>query len=114
MCAQDAEKKLRELFGGKALYIPYTDPGYILFKSVEDSIRRHRAEHGEEPAVIWLQNHGIFVAANTIAEIKALYSNIIDRLDSAIAHLKPAVAEAPAIGAEQIVPALRMMVSGAA
>lgn len=111
MCAQDAEEKLRELFGAKALYIPYTDPGYVLFKDVEDSIRRHRAAHAEEPAVIWLQNHGIFVAANNIAEIKVLYSQIIDTLDRAIAHLVPASVEAPVIAAEQVIPALRMMVS---
>ena len=65
MCANNVESDLRRLFGDKALYIPYTDPGYVLFKLVEESIVAYRTAHGAEPQVIWLQNHGIFVAANT-------------------------------------------------
>lgn len=47
MCAQDVETQLRALFGAKALLIPYTDPGYVLFKNVENAIKAHRAAHGE-------------------------------------------------------------------
>ena len=35
MCAQDVEQVTKKLFGDEALYIPYIDPGYILFKEVE-------------------------------------------------------------------------------
>jgi len=110
MCAQDAEAKLRELFGAKALLIPYTDPGYVLFKNVENAIKAHRAAHGEEPSVIWLQNHGIFVAADSIAEIKTIYSHIIETLEGALKAIATTAAT-PAIGAELVVPALRMMLS---
>jgi len=110
MCAQDAEAKLRELFGAKALLIPYTDPGYVLFKNVENAIKAHRAAHGEEPSVIWLQNHGIFVAADSIAEIKSIYSHVIDTLEGALKAITTTAAT-PAIGAELVVPALRMMLS---
>ena len=113
MCAQDAETKLHELFGAQALYIAYTDPGYILFKAVEDAIKAHRATFGEEPAVIWLQNHGIFVAADSIAEIKALYGQTLETLDRAIGHLKPAAPAVPAVAVEQVLPALRMLLSNA-
>lgn len=44
MCAKSAESDLRKLFGAKALYIEYTDPGYVLFKKVEDAIKAFRAE----------------------------------------------------------------------
>ena len=36
MCAQNAEKDLVRLFGEKALYVEYTDPGYVLFKKVDE------------------------------------------------------------------------------
>ena len=88
MCAQNAESDLKKLFGEKALYIPYTDPGYVLFKKVEDSIKAHRAAFGEEPSVIWLQNHGIFVAADSIEEIKTQYDAILAKLE-----VKPLVIE---------------------
>lgn len=36
MCARNAQTDLRKLFGEKALYVEYTDPGYVLFKKVDD------------------------------------------------------------------------------
>jgi len=80
MCANNAEADLKKLFGEKALYIEYTDPGYVLFKKVADAIVAYRAANNEEPQIIWLQNHGIFVAANNIEEIKELYSKVLDTL----------------------------------
>ncbi|MDR1516762.1 MAG: SDR family NAD(P)-dependent oxidoreductase [Dysgonamonadaceae bacterium] len=82
MCAQNAESDLKKLFGEKALFVEYTDPGYVLFKKVDDKIRAYRAAFGEEPQVIWLQNHGIFVAADTTAEIKKIYEDILEKLNA--------------------------------
>ncbi|MEI8086497.1 MAG: SDR family NAD(P)-dependent oxidoreductase [Paludibacter sp.] len=122
MCAVNAESDLKRLFGAKALYIEYTDPGYVLFKKVEDAIKAFRAEDGAEPSVIWLQNHGIFVAANTIDEVKVLYTKILDTLDKAVAENIGGATSSrtPNIFNESrdtcsctelIVPAIRMMLS---
>jgi len=111
MCAQNAESELKKLFGGNALYIEYTDPGYVLFKKVEDSIKAFRAQDGAEPAVIWLQNHGIFVGASSIDEIKYLYNKILDTLDKAIKYPVPTESRATCSCTEQIVPGIRMMLS---
>ena len=121
MCAVNAESDLKKLFGAKALYIEYTDPGYVLFKKVEDAIKAFRAEDGAEPAVIWLQNHGIFVGANSIEEIKVLYTKILDTLDTAVANsekltlshplTKLAEPRATCSCTEQILPGIRMMLS---
>ena len=86
MCAKVSETefsglaKLNELFGEKNVFVPYTDPGYVLFKVVEDKIKEYRQKYNEEPQVIWLQNHGIFVAANTIDEIKVIYNEVLEKL----------------------------------
>lgn len=111
MCAQNAEADLKKLFGEKALYIEYTDPGYVLFKKVEDAIKAFRAENIAEPDVIWLQNHGIFVAANTIEEIKYLYEKILKTLDKAVSLPLPTAERQTCSCTEQILPALRMMLS---
>ena len=111
MCGNDAEKDLLKLFGNKVLYIPYTDPGYVLFKKVEDSIKVYRSEFSEEPAIIWLQNHGIFVAANSISEIKEIYASIIYTLEKAIKKPIPTEARATCSCTEQTVPAIRMILS---
>jgi len=114
MCAQNAESDLKRLFGAKALYIEYTDPGYVLFKKVEDAIKTFRAEDGAEPAVIWLQNHGIFVAANSIEEIKVLYDKILGTLEK-FAPQPPQGGElvppSGGQGAVEILPGIRMMLS---
>ncbi|MDP4202335.1 MAG: SDR family NAD(P)-dependent oxidoreductase [Bacteroidota bacterium] len=112
MCSQNAESDLKRIFGEKALYIEYTDPGYVLFKKVEDAIKAFREEDGgAEPAIIWLQNHGIFVGANSIEEIKVLYTKILDKLEKAIQVPVPTEARATCSCTEQILPGIRMVLS---
>lgn len=111
MCAKDAETLLVQLFGKKQVYIPYTDPGYVLFKKVEDAIRAFRGKFNEEPNVIWLQNHGIFVAADTVEEVKLMYENIITKLETAITQPIPDGLRPFCSCSEQLIPALRMMLS---
>lgn len=83
MCSRQAESRCAELFPD-ALYIEYTDPGYTLFKKVHDRIREWKARHGAEPQVIFLQNHGIFVAADTTEEIDSIYGTVMSRLASCV------------------------------
>ena len=79
MCSVQAEAKCKELFPD-ALYIPYCDPGYTLFKKVFDEIQAYKATHGAEPQVIFLQNHGIFVGADSVAKIDTLYDEVMSTL----------------------------------
>ena len=76
MCSKDAAERCAQLFPD-ALYIPYTDPGYTLFKKVYDKVAAYKQAHGAEPQVIFLQNHGVFVGADSVAEIDALYGSIM-------------------------------------
>ena len=114
MCANNAEADLQKLFGAKALYIEYTDPGYVLFKKVEDAIKAFRAEDGAEPAVIWLQNHGIFVAANSIEEVKVLYDKILGTLEKVAPQPTEGGVEFPPSGGQgavEVLPGMRMILS---
>ena len=111
MCANNAESDLKKLFGVKALYIEYTDPGYVLFKKVEDAIKAYRAANNEEPQVIWLQNHGIFVAANTIDEIKVIYNEVLEKLAPQPPKGGEEVPPLGGQGAVEILPAIRTMLS---
>lgn len=107
MCAQNAEKETARIFGDSVLYIPYTDPGYVLFKKVEDGIKAHKQKHGAEPAVILLQNHGIFVGAETIEEVKKIYDEVLDKIENALTVKLPEGEKAVCDCAQEIVPALR-------
>ena len=83
MCSQNAKASCAELFP-EALYIEYTDPGYTLFRKVYNRIKAWRAEKGTEPQVIFLQNHGIFVGADTTDAIRAIYDGIMKKLEARV------------------------------
>jgi rhamnose utilization protein RhaD (predicted bifunctional aldolase and dehydrogenase) len=80
MCANDARVEIEERFGSEALYVEYTDPGYILFKKLRDQMIDYRNQFGTDPKIIFLQNHGIFVGANSAQEVKAIYDSVESRI----------------------------------
>ena len=112
MCGIDVVDHVSTLFGEEALYIPYTDPGYILFNEVEKKLQEYREKAGKDPAIILLQNHGIFVSGDTTGEIHSIYEEVFNRLGSAVKN-EPSGKDSP-IGDQvtDILPALRMMLSG--
>lgn len=89
MCSNNAESVCRELFGDQSLFIPYTDPGYILFKKVETEIAQFTTKFRKAPQIIFLENHGVFVAANSVSEINDLYSLIIEKINQRIKEALP-------------------------
>ena len=111
MCSQFAKAECADLFP-EALYIEYTDPGYTLFKKVFNRIRAWKAERGTAPQVIFLQNHGIFVGADSTEEIERIYDGIMAKLE---ARVEPLPAEEIPAGEEAVefVPAVRTVLSRA-
>ncbi len=109
MCSAMAEEKCKELFP-EALYIAYTDPGYTLFKKVYDKIHAYRKAAGHEPQVIFLQNHGIFVGADSTEEIERIYDSVLSTLE---AQVKPIPeGDAPVCDCvSEVVPAIRTILS---
>lgn len=80
MCANDAKAEVEKRFGSDALYVEYTDPGYILFKKLQAEILNYRQRYKSEPRIIFLQNHGVFVGANSISEVKEIYDSLVSRI----------------------------------
>lgn len=78
-CALDGAKACATLFP-TALWVAYTDPGYLLAVAVRDEMARYTRQHGRQPAIVFLQNHGVFVAANTREEIDRLHEHIMSTL----------------------------------
>ena len=78
-CAKDGEAACKRLWPD-ALWVEYIDPGYTLCMEVRKRIEAYKAANGNEPALLVLQNHGIFVSADTPEEIHALYARVMDAL----------------------------------
>ncbi len=110
-CSNTGESYLKTLFKDTSLYIPYTDPGYTLFMLVSDALNIWRSNHTADPKIIFLQNHGVFVAADTISEIRNIYESIEQAIKKHIKEI-PETGELPVSDSIlQILPALRMIFS---
>jgi rhamnose utilization protein RhaD (predicted bifunctional aldolase and dehydrogenase) len=83
-CSQKGEEAAKELFDGDFIWIPSTNPGYVLSKAVKDAMDTSRAEKGKTPEIIFLQNHGVFAGADTVEGVKALYRRIMDAIGGRI------------------------------
>jgi rhamnose utilization protein RhaD (predicted bifunctional aldolase and dehydrogenase) len=83
-CSQGGAEEARRLFGERALWIPETNPGYVLSRVVKDAMEVHAGRTGTPPAIILLQNHGVFVGADTSQGIRDLYRYIMETLGTKI------------------------------
>jgi rhamnose utilization protein RhaD (predicted bifunctional aldolase and dehydrogenase) len=81
-CAKGGEAACKTMFPA-ALWVEYIDPGYTLCMEVRQRIKAYKAANGTEPALLVLKNHGIFIAADSADEIRALYARVMDALDAA-------------------------------
>jgi rhamnose utilization protein RhaD (predicted bifunctional aldolase and dehydrogenase) len=75
-CARQGEKTICHLFPS-SLWLGLVKPGYILAETVKKAMAERFAAKGETPQVIFLQNHGLFVGADNLAEVQRLYDDII-------------------------------------
>jgi rhamnose utilization protein RhaD (predicted bifunctional aldolase and dehydrogenase) len=78
-CAKDGKSVCKKLFPD-ALWVDYIDPGYTLCMHVREEIEKYRATNGCDPAMLFLENHGVFISAESADEIRALYKTIMDTL----------------------------------
>jgi rhamnose utilization protein RhaD (predicted bifunctional aldolase and dehydrogenase) len=82
LCSKQGKVKISNWFQNKAIFVEYTDPGYVLFKKVMEMIGQYQATFHSTPQLIFLENHGVFVAANTIAEIMSLYIMMMQKINN--------------------------------
>ena len=108
-CSLGGEALCRELLGDKIVWIDLIKPGYTLGRYCYDTLGAIESETGVFPQVLVLQNHGIFVAANTIAEIDSIIDDVMAKL-SARVEIEPKLTEISYdMAACDYAPALRML-----
>ena len=80
-CSANGKAVCNELFPS-ALWLDYIDPGYTLCMKVREAIGNYNAQYGCEPSLIFLKNHGVFVAADEADEIRRLYAEVLLKLEA--------------------------------
>ena len=116
-CSRDGGALAARLFGDRALWIPYTNPGLPLARAIAGARTAFEARTGAPaPHITLMQNHGIIVAGDTGAEIDertAWITGIVrTELDRAPAReAAPASHDQARALVEAIAPALRALLA---
>jgi NAD(P)-dependent dehydrogenase (short-subunit alcohol dehydrogenase family)/rhamnose utilization protein RhaD (predicted bifunctional aldolase and dehydrogenase) len=111
LCSRNAKSLTNQLFGEKVLFVPYTDPGYVLFKKLESEVNGYRQKFGSDPRIIFLENHGSFVSADSTDEVKSIYKEIMEKVGGLIKQTEPAEPLPYNPVLNNVLPAIRMMLS---
>jgi len=111
LCSRSAKSLTLKLFGDKVLFIPYTDPGYTLFKKLETEIVTYRQKFYQDPRVIFLENHGTFVSGDSTDEIRKTYENIISVIEGQLFPHLEITPLPPNNILTRVVPAIRMIMT---
>ncbi len=65
-----------------AMWVPYIDPGYTLCSQMKQHLSDFKAASKRDASVIFLENHGIFVSADTADQVRLLMQDIISKLNA--------------------------------
>jgi NAD(P)-dependent dehydrogenase (short-subunit alcohol dehydrogenase family)/rhamnose utilization protein RhaD (predicted bifunctional aldolase and dehydrogenase) len=111
LCSRSAKTVIGQMFGEEGLFVPYIDPGYTLFKKLEAEIGRYREKHSSDPAMIFLENHGVFAGSDSIEGIKTIYEEIIGKAREVITSDpdEESLPYNPVLN--KVLPAVRMLLS---
>ena len=93
-----------------AVWVDECEPGYVLASKCREKLAEFRRENDRDANVVFLQNHGIFFAAKTVAGLDEIAAGVMNTLDEKIA-VKPDFTEAETdrTTAAKIAPVLRML-----
>lgn len=81
-CSQNGEQVVADLFGDRAIWIPTVNPGYVLARTVKEGIEKHLEQKKPFPKLVFMENHGVFVAGDTTEEIDKQYEEIFETLEA--------------------------------
>ena len=83
-CGADGQNMCKRLFGERVVWIGLAKPGLILARVCGRAFEAFDADTGEYPQIAILENHGIFVAADTLEEIDSAMGYVTDRLKQCV------------------------------
>jgi len=94
--AKNGKAKLEKLFKDESyppLWVPYTDPGYMLAKRIAGLVDGYQKQFGEKPAILFLEKHGLFITTKTATGALRLVRRVMNRCNSKLRQPKLASAK---------------------
>lgn len=84
-CNASGAELTRSLFGDAVLWVEYVDPGLPLARAIKQRRDEFTARTGQRPPkATFLMNHGLIVASDDPAEIRAISYDILARIRAAL------------------------------
>jgi rhamnose utilization protein RhaD (predicted bifunctional aldolase and dehydrogenase) len=82
-CSVNGQNVIEELFPS-AVWVPNSKPGYTLAMLCMKALAAGKAVTGECPKLIFLENHGVFFAADTTEEIDEIVADVMGKIAALI------------------------------
>ena len=111
-CGKDGKKIAEKLFGKNVLWIDICEPGFVLASKVKKALEAYKKENGKDADFILLQNHGIFIAGNSVSAVEKRTDEVFGKLAKAC-KIKPDFSEVEfdKERAALLAPAIRMLLA---
>ena len=97
--AKNGRAQIDKLFKSEKfppVWVPYTDPGFMLAKKISKLVKKYQQQHGRKPAVMILEKHGLFVTAETPDAALRIVRKVIKLCSSKLKPIKPRKTKSPA------------------
>lgn len=78
-CAQNGKALAERIFEGSEfgfIWVPYINPGFCLTLKIKEEMEAAVARTGKLPAVVFMENHGLIVTADTSEECLRLHEEV--------------------------------------
>ena len=99
VCAKSGRTELERLFAREKLpplWVPAADPGYMLALTVCRLVDRYQRQYGQRPSALFLEKHGLFVTADSAAEVLRRVRQVITRCTDNLPKPPPRKTRMPA------------------
>jgi len=90
-CARNGRAELEKLFKQEEfppVWVPYADIGYMLAKKIERLVADYKSRYPKGPSIMFLQNHGLVVTANSSNMALRLVRRVVNTCNSKLKQPK--------------------------
>ncbi|UCE50661.1 MAG: class II aldolase, partial [Phycisphaerales bacterium] len=92
--AKNGRAKLEKLFKDESLpplWVPYTDPGFMLARRIARLVENYLGKFGKNPPILFLHKHGLFITAKTADGALRLVRRVIKRCNDPLRQPKAGI-----------------------
>ena len=108
-CSVEGKEAVERLFPD-SIWIEETEPGYVLASKFREKISEYEVRTQKKANLLFLQNHGVFFAADDDLELDSLVSAVINKLEAEYSVIPDFASVAPSYDiVNKIAPALRLL-----